>query len=61
MKQVCPICKKDKEKVGPKLIGSRKTRDPRFVQEQTYLETVVMCEDCLKDYKEDKIQINLKN
>lgn len=34
MKQECPICKKEKENVGPKITGSRKIDDPRSVQKQ---------------------------
>lgn len=61
MKQECPICKKQKENVGPKIIGSRKIDDPRFVQKRFMQNRVVMCEDCLKDYKEGKILIKPKD
>lgn len=61
MKLICPICKKKKDNIGPKIIGSGKTKDPRFIQEQTYLEIVIMCKDCLNDYKEGKVSITLKS
>lgn len=61
MIQECPICKKKKENVGPKIIGSRKIDDSRFVQKQFIQDRAIMCEDCLKDYKEGKILIKSKD
>jgi len=55
MNKKCPFCKKEKDTVGLRIVGSRETRDPRFIQEQLSLETVIMCNDCLEDYKQGKI------
>jgi hypothetical protein len=60
MKNVCPICKKEEDTVGPKVIGSSKIIDPRFNNIQQSLETVVMCNNCLEDYKKGKFTLNLK-
>lgn len=61
MKRECPICKKEKTNVGPKNVGYEKSKHPRFVQQQLVAKSVVMCEDCLKDYKEGKIIIKPKD
>ncbi len=57
----CPICKLHKKSVGPKVVESITRHDPKFVNQQLSLITVVMCNDCLNDYKEGKIDIKLKN
>lgn len=57
MKRICPICKKEREDVGPKIVGQYYQKDPRFVNQQQYLKTVVMCDECLKKLKRGEIEI----
>jgi len=44
-KAKCPICKKIKENVGPKIVGSDKIQDRRFKRPIDTLITKVMCEE----------------
>lgn len=57
----CPICKKDKDSVGPKIVGKENTVDVKLQQPQLSLTTVVMCNECLDDYKQGKIKLNIVN
>lgn len=54
MKKECPVCKKDKEGVGPKIVGKAKSSDPRLRSENDALSTKIMCRDCYESI--DRIQ-----
>ena len=61
MKNKCPICGKEKDNVGPKIIGKRYI-DPKppFTKRQLILDHAIMCEDCLRDYKQGKFEVKDK-
>jgi hypothetical protein len=61
MMRICPICKKKKDNVAPKVVGKYSEKDPGFVNPQQYLKTVVMCNGCLGRYKKGEIEIVKKS
>lgn len=42
----CPICKKMKDTVGPKLVAKQKVHDERFVRPLDTFITKEMCKEC---------------
>ena len=54
----CPICKKNKNSVGPKYIHQSKVVDPRFNNPIQTVYTKVMCNDCLEKFKKGEIEIS---
>lgn len=42
----CPCCGKEKENVGPKIVGKVKSEDPRLSMSNDTLVTKVMCQEC---------------
>lgn len=57
MKHVCPYCKLEKEKVGPKIISRGYIKDDKLSDPALTLFTKVMCEDCLNLYKNGSLEI----
>lgn len=59
MNQLCPICKKEKNNVGPKSMGSKYV-DPEspFTQKQLVVDWVIMCNGCLVKVKSGEVVIN---
>jgi len=51
MGKTCPSCGKEKETVGPKVIGKSKSNDPRSMSLNDVLITKVICQDCYDSLK----------
>lgn len=49
--KVCPLCKKEKSTVGPKIIAKTKTNNPRLSSQNDVLLTKIMCQGCLEELK----------
>lgn len=54
----CPICRREKENVGPKIIGKTKSEDRRLPLPNEALITKVMCQDCYDSLKASRQRCN---
>ena len=53
MLKKCLICGKEKNDVGPKVVGKTKANDPRLTAQNDVLITKVMCQDCYESLKDN--------
>lgn len=60
MKNKCEVCKEKKESVKPRTIVYENVKEPRFVNPILTSKWLPMCDDCFKDYKEEKISIKFE-
>lgn len=54
MKKQCPSCGKEKDSVGPKIVGKTKAEDHRLISENDVLVTKIMCQECYESL--DRVQ-----
>lgn len=52
---ICPLCKQEKENVGPKIIGKEYVNEEKFNNETLIVKNVVMCNECLEMLKKGNI------
>ena len=53
----CKICGKEKSSTKARMLDKKNILDPRFVNPILTVRTLVICDDCYKDYREGKILI----
>ena len=54
--KICPICKKESNTVGPKVLWDTKHNDGKTGSDK-YL-NIIMCDDCNLEYKNGKLRYN---
>lgn len=57
---VCPICKQEKDGVGPKVVDKESIKEEKFTIPILSLKTAVMCRECLERLKRGLIIIKEK-
>jgi len=55
--KTCPICKKESNAVGPKILWNTKQKNKDIRGGDSYL-TKIMCEDCYQKYKNGELKLN---
>jgi hypothetical protein len=53
MQKLCPVCGKEKDNIGPKIVGKAINDTPRLTSKEDVIETKEMCQECCESLKSD--------